>query len=244
MPSQKQNTFILKRKWEPNLHKKGHNHRILRNRQFIYDLVEDTNVKRKPDMEVVLTAFVDGLGDRGAIVNVRPNFAYNKLLLAGLAVYKTPENIAKYKPNEENVSGKLHSSPFAQRTINVFQKRVVCIVMNKFQPWVVQPWHIRASMRKSGLYVADESCIELPKEPITGPDVSKNNKEFIVTVTINNLEKAKVRCRIFHWSNDPKTRMPYVVSHWTKPAELLFPDDETQWLPPDDDSKQTPPINA
>lgn len=196
-------------------------------------------------MEVILTAFVDSIGNKGDIVSVRPNFAYNKLLLPGLAVYKTPENIAKYKSDEMNKTEKLHSSPFAQRTVNVLESRVVAVVMNKFQPWVVQPWHIVASLRKCGVYVMDESCIEMPKEPITGPDLVKNNKEFIVTVTINNLEKAKVRCRIFHWSNDPKTREPYVFEHWKQPAELLFPNDETQWLPPmKDEAAITPPSNA
>lgn len=214
--------------------------RRLRNRQFIYDLVEDTSVKRKPDMEVVLTAFVDGLGDKGAVVSVRPNIAYNKLLLPGLAVYNTPENVAKYKPKDDAKEEKLHSSPFAQRNVSVFEKRMIAIVMNKFKPWVVEPWHIRVSMRKAGLYVRDESTIELPKEPITGPDLNKHNKEFYVTVTINNLEKARVRCRIFHWSNDPKTREPHVVDHWKKPAELLFPNDETQWVRRDDDEAPQP----
>lgn len=195
-------------------------------------------------MEVILTAFVDGLGDKGAIVSVRPNFAYNKLLLPGLAVYKTPENIAKYKSSETAKTEKSHSSPFAQRTVGVFQRRLVTVVMNREQPWVVQPWHIRTSMRKAGLYVLDESCIELPKEPITGPDLSKDRKEFIVTVTINNLEKAKVRCRLFHWSNDPKTRGPREVDYWKNPTELIFPNDETQWFSVNTEGEQTPPINA
>lgn len=190
-------------------------------------------------MEVILTAFVDGLGNKGDIVSVRPNMAYNKLLLPGLAVYKTPENMAKYKSHETNETEEKHSSPFAQRTVNVFQDRVICVVMNKFKPWVVQPWHIRASMRKAGLHVLDDNAIELPKEPINGPDLSKNNKEFVATVTINNLEKAKVRCRIFHWSNDPKTREPYVLAHWKFPAEPLFPNDETQVLPWREDVKKS-----
>lgn len=234
----------MKRKWEPYLHKKGAVHRKLKSRQFIYELVEDTNAKRKPDMEVILTAFVDGLGQKGSIVSVRPNYAYNKLLLTGLAVYKTPENIAKYQNDDTSNTEELHSSPFAQRTVNVFEKRIVAVVMNQTNPWVIQPWHIRASMRKAGLYVLDESCIELPKEPITGPDLNKQNKEFICTVTINNLEKAKVRCRIYHWVNDPKLRPPYVVEHWKQPAELLFPNDETQWLPVHDGSDKTPSANA
>lgn len=221
-----QNTFILKRRWEPRLHKKNHPPpRHMRNRQFIYDLVEDTNAKKQAEVKVLLTAFVDGIGDRGEIVSVRPNFAYNNLLLPGLAVYTTPENIAKYKVDDVSKTKKLHSSSFAQRTVNVMERRVVAVTMHKFNPWVVKPWHIRASLRKAGINVLDESAIELPKEPITGPDPNKQNKEFVVTVTVNNLETAKVRCRIHHWSNDPNTREPYIVDHWKVSAEPLFSDE-------------------
>lgn len=204
------------------LHKKGEKPRKLRHRAFIYELVEDTTVKRKPDMEVLLTAYVEGVGDKGDIVSVRPNFAYNKLLLPGLAVYNTPENFAKYKPAEGAKTEKLHSSPFAQRAVNCMENRIIQVTMNKFNSWKVEPWHIRASMRKAGINVLDENAIELPKEPITGPDPMKQGKEFTVTVTVNNLEKATVRCRIHHWSNDPNTREPYIFEHWKQQAEPLI----------------------
>lgn len=55
-----QNTFILKRKWPPPLHKKGGKPSKLRGRHFVYDLVEDTNVAKKPDIKVILNQFIDG----------------------------------------------------------------------------------------------------------------------------------------------------------------------------------------
>lgn len=203
----------------------------LRSKYYIYDFVEDTNVKPKPPLEVLLTAFVDGIGNAGEIVKVRPNYAYNRLLLPGLAVYNTPENRAKYKATTQNKQEDYHSSQFAQRAVDVMEKRTIAIVMNKFNPWVIEPWHVRVSLRKAGINVLDESAIELPKEPITGPDLAKQNKEFIVTVTVNNYEKAKVRCRIHHWSNDPKQVEPYVFEHWKQPAEPLFPDNPDQVIP-------------
>lgn len=215
---------------------------MLRSKQFVYELVEDTNTKKKPELEVVLTAFVSGLGNRGSIVSVTQNFAYNKLLLPGLAVYKTPENIAKYEPSEETKAKQFRSSPYVERTISDFQKQGVVVVMNKSKPWVIQPWHIRVSMRQAGLYVLDDSSIELPKEPITGPDSAKDQKDFYVTVTINNLEKAKVRCRIFHWSNDPRARTVIQPDFWQSPPELLFPDDETQSAPKVDDIDENAPV--
>lgn len=78
-------------------------------------MVEDTNIARKPDIEVVLTTFVEGIGQKGEIVKVRPTLAYTKLLLPGLAAYVTPENVEKYKAKAGEVSEQKHSSQFAQR---------------------------------------------------------------------------------------------------------------------------------
>lgn len=110
----------------------------------------------------------------------------------------------------------------------MLQNRVFAIVMNKDHPWVVEPWHIRASLRKCGYMIKSDDSIELPKEKITGPDLTKQNKEFNVIVTINGLEKAKVRCRIHHWSTDPSERLPYVFEHWNHPAEPLFATEQQQ----------------
>ena len=88
----------------------------MRGRHFVYDLVEDTTCLKKPNMELVLTAFVAGVGKKGDIVSVKPYVAYNKLLLPGLAAYKTDENVEKYaKSQVEDDDEEKHSSPFAQR---------------------------------------------------------------------------------------------------------------------------------
>lgn len=78
-------------------------------------MIEDTNTKRKPDLEVILLEFVEGIGQKGAVVKVRPNYAYQNLLLPGLAKYATPENIEKYKVKEEEIAKATHSSQFSQR---------------------------------------------------------------------------------------------------------------------------------
>lgn len=216
-----QNTFILKRRWSPGLHKANQKPHKLRGRHYVYDLIEDTTVKKRPNLEVVLTAFVEGIGDKGDIVSLKQNIAYNKLLLPGLAVYKTPENQARYTKTADEKDSIAHSSPFAQRTVNVLENRILAVVMNKDNSWVVEPWHIRASLRKIGVNAVEEA-IELPEEPITGPDLLKQNKEFDVYVTVNRLERAKVRCRIHHWSSEPSERLPHVHEHWKDPAEPLF----------------------
>lgn len=220
-PAARQNTFVLKRRWAPGLAKANQKPHKLRAKHYVYDLIEDTTVQKRPNMEVVLTAFVDGFGDKGDVVSVKQHLAYNKLLLPGLAVYKTDANLLRYTKTGNETEEIAHSSPFAQRTVNVLESRVLAITMNKDNPWVLQPWHVRASLRKIGVNAVDEA-IELPDTPITGPDLLKQNKEFVVVVRVNGLEKANVRCRIHHWSSDASERLPHVHEHWKEVAEPLF----------------------
>lgn len=201
----------------------------MRAKDFIYDKVELTELRPHTEScEVVLTTFVDGLGDRGDVVAVRPYTAYNKLLLPGLAVYKTPENVAKYARKETGVVEKVHSSRHAQRCVNVLESRTLQICMNLHNPWVLEPWHVRVAFRKAGINVLDDSCIQLPDQPITGPNLDIQDGEFFVTVTVNNCEKARVRCRLHHWSNDPEARLPYVFEHWKLPGKPIFESDAAE----------------
>nr|CAD7407565.1 unnamed protein product [Timema cristinae] len=179
---QSRTTFILRRKTTPSLHKKGKPQQKLRARHFIYELVEDTNTRKHNKMEIILTDYVSGLGARGDKVSVKPNFAYNNLLLPGLAVYSTPENSEKYcTPQEESIKPKF-SSPYASRTVGFLSKMTLAIVMNKEIPWKLEPWHIRMSFRKAGVDVA-EHAIELPEKPIKGPNLDLECKIFFVTIT-------------------------------------------------------------
>ena len=41
-----------------------------------------------------------GLAPAGALIKVAPGFARNYLIPKGIAVYATPENVAKYKLDE------------------------------------------------------------------------------------------------------------------------------------------------
>lgn len=189
-------------------------------------MIEDSNIVPKPDINVILTNYVDGLGHKGDLVSVRPHKAYKSLILPGLAVYDNPENRIKY--NTDTKLQETRRSPFVQRTINVFQMRLVNVTLNKTNSWTLEPWHVRVSMRKAGMYVNADAQIRLPKEPICGPDPAKQGKEFFVFVMVNGEAEAKVRCRIHHYSSDAKQRVPYIFEHWKQPAELLFPNDPEQ----------------
>lgn len=220
---QTRNTFVLKRRWQVPLHKKGGRPTKLRGRHFVYDLVQDTNIVKKPDLQVILKEFVPGVGNVGDIVTKRPMQAYKELLLPGLAVYATPENLLKYKVDEEKPKiDDLFSSPYVQRTMRLLQKHVLAITMSKTEPWTLEPWHVKASFRKSGFHVP-ESAIEMPPVKISGPDLTLQEKEFYVTVTINNKERVNVRCRIHHWAVG-LDRIPWELAHWKKPKEALVPE--------------------
>lgn len=66
-------------------------------------------------MDVILTNYVEGIGKAGDKVSLKPNVAYNTLLLPGLAVYATSENLEKYKSLTESIQDVKHSSSTAQR---------------------------------------------------------------------------------------------------------------------------------
>ncbi|CAD0203914.1 unnamed protein product [Chrysodeixis includens] len=220
---QTRNTFVLKRKHPLPLHKKGGKPTKMRGRHFVYDLVEDTDIVKKPDIKVILNQFVNGVGVKGDVLSLRPTIAYRDYLMPGLAVYASPENLEKYKYVENEPQAEdIYSSPYVRRTLGRLSKLVLQITMNKLQPWTLEPWHISASFRKSG-FIVPEHAIEMPPVQIKGPDLSLQDKEFLITVTINNREKAKVRCRIHHWATG-LDRLPWEEFHWKKPKEALIPE--------------------
>ncbi|PSN36982.1 hypothetical protein C0J52_15825 [Blattella germanica] len=216
-------TFILKRRWPPGLHKKWQTYRSkpLKSRNFVYDLVEDTNCRKRDDLEVILTEYVSDIGNPGDIVKMKQKFVYNNLLLPGFAVYASEENIKKYSHLSENVEKRKFSSPYVQGTINNLLKTSVIILMNKDVPWTIQPWHIRASFRKAGIHVPEDS-IRLPEEPISGPNMDFEGKYFEVTITINNVETVSVKCQIHHWTGNISDRLPPLENN-ELPMIPLFP---------------------
>ncbi|KAI8425024.1 hypothetical protein MSG28_006907 [Choristoneura fumiferana] len=218
-----QTTFVLKRRWPPPLHKKGGKTTKLRGRHFVYDLVEDKNVVRQPDMKVILNQYVEGVGNAGDVLTMRPNQVYRDYLMPGLAVYATPENMEKYQVEENKPKSEdTFSSPYVQRTMNCLSRLVLQITMSKKEPWTLEPWHVKTSFRKAG-FVVPEHAIKMPPGKVSGPDLSLQDKEFFVTVTINKTETVNVRCRIHHWATGLE-RLPWVEHHWKKVTEPLFPE--------------------
>ena len=56
--------------------------------------------------------------------------------------------------------------------------------MNKENPWTIEPCHIRGAFRRACIRVPDDA-ITMPPEPISGPDLELEGKEFYVVVTVS-----------------------------------------------------------
>jgi len=223
--STSRSTFILKRKYPMRLNKEGKDHFKFKGINYVYELVEDTEIKPDKEVKVILKKFVEGVGQRGEVVSVKRNKAYNELLLTGLAEYATPEAIERANTTASEVNQEEEpSSPFAGHTARYLRNLVLSVVMSKDNEWTIQPWHIRVAFRKAGVWVPEE-CIEIPKKPIKGPDLNLEMKDFIVKVTINRKEEALVRCRLHHWSTSISNKLPFVEYPWTLKGEPIFPED-------------------
>ncbi|XP_015433367.1 PREDICTED: 39S ribosomal protein L9, mitochondrial [Dufourea novaeangliae] len=223
LEQQSRNTFILKRRYPVPLYKKNQRPHKLTHKYFIYDLVENTVTKRPLNIDMILVENVKDIGRKGEKISVQSEKAYNNFLLPKLAVYATPENMEKYyiKPEDFNVDKDTQSSQFVNRTISVLSQIYVKIMISKDVPWTLEKWHVRVCFRRIGIIVP-EDAITMPNKSISGPNLDLENKEFYVTLKINNHEEVKVRCRIYHWNNDISQETKY----WGTPSVAIFPEDQ------------------
>lgn len=86
----------------------------MRTRHYIYEVVKDTNLDPPVNLDLILTKYVADLGYPGDCVSVKANEAYEKLLLPGLAVYASPDNLSRYQQlGYGNAARVEHSSTIA-----------------------------------------------------------------------------------------------------------------------------------
>jgi large subunit ribosomal protein L9 len=218
-----QNTYVLKRKYEAPLYKKNHKPHYLKKKHFIYEVVEHVALKKRKPLDLILTKFVTGVGNIGTRVTMPPNRAYNKFLLPGLAVYATPENIEKYRKLATEVDDAPFSSVTVEQTMQYLSCMRILMIMSKDVPWTLEKWHVRTNFRKAGIIVPTDA-ITMPEKSISGPNLDIDGKEFYVTLTLNNCEKIKMRCCIYHWGADSITQT--VPEFWKLPLEPIFPEDK------------------
>uniref|UniRef100_A0A023FRZ8 Large ribosomal subunit protein bL9m n=1 Tax=Amblyomma cajennense TaxID=34607 RepID=A0A023FRZ8_AMBCJ len=222
-------TKILRRVREPFPSKLWYKTpRPLKKENFIYDYVEVTEFKKKPNIDVILTQFVEGLGNKWDIVSVQQFYGLTELIVPGLAMYATPENL---KLREEMRVGKedrgpVYSSRFSPVTLRMLKTTIVRLPMNREEGWTVEPWHLRIALRQAGITVPEES-IEVPETPITGPDYAgKENKVFLATIYVNKVDKGVVPFRIQHVGKAVRVDESSEVPFEKLPVEALFPEQE------------------
>lgn len=209
----------------PLLHKKNCRPQRLRSKHFIYDFVEDTNVRKREPIQLILTKYVAALGNIGTQVSMPPNKAYKKFLLPRLADYATPENIEKYTKlalNEEYIAP--FSSISVEKTMKYLSRKRLIVLMSRDISWTLEKWHIRTNFRKLGI-VLPEDAITMPEKTISGPNLELEGKEFYVTVTINQREQVKVTCCLNHW-NPSKIAEIHTEELLELPSEPIFPEDK------------------
>ncbi|KAL3287854.1 hypothetical protein HHI36_002312 [Cryptolaemus montrouzieri] len=216
-------TFILKRKFAPFIHKKNMKPKPLKPKHYVYELIKDTTCDKQELLKLILTSNIEGLGNKGDLVEVKSNYGYNNLILLQKAVYATEENIKKFANLEEDIEKP--SSPYVPLSMQTLSRITLSVIMNRESPWTLQPWHIRVAFRKCG-WVVPERAISLPEYPIKGPDMNLQNKEFFVTVEFSPKERQQVRCLIHHWSTELSDRLPYVKEFWKLPTESIYVETE------------------
>lgn len=195
----------------------------MKNRYFIYDVVENTALKPSTPLDIILTQYVEGVGEKGDKLSMKPNKAYHHFLLPGLAVYATPDNIDKYLTKTK--VEKTYSSLHAPLTMKILQQYCCTVNMSVENPWVLEKWHIKINMLVGGFHATEDS-ITLPEKEISGPNLDNEGKEFYVTVTINKTEQVKVRCRLHHVSCDIGKQLEEVPEFWKIPGPAIFAEDQ------------------
>ena len=62
--------------------------------------------------------------------------------------------------------------------------QILWLNMNLDEPWELQPWHARIGLRNMGIVCPDEA-IQLPSQPIRGPNLDIQHKVFAIKVTVS-----------------------------------------------------------
>lgn len=69
------------------------------------------------------------------------------------------------------------------QTAKLLSEMIINVTMNKTNPWVMEPWHVKVAFRKVGAMVPEEA-ITMPPHPIAGPDMALQGKAFVVKIKV------------------------------------------------------------
>jgi len=183
----------------------------------VYDTVRATHEEPRPDINVILTKYVEGYGDLGDSIMVPSGDARNYLIPAQLAVYDTPENRQRMLAVRTDLKllDRVQRTPFAALTARELEDRLTLpIVMNPSVPWKVEKFHVMVALRKVGVVVESEDCLQIPDYDIVEPC------DIRVQITVNDTDVATINAKVVNWFVDLDgiiTHEPFEI--WRKPKE-------------------------
>jgi large subunit ribosomal protein L9 len=82
-------------------------------------------------MEVILTENVDGLGNIGEMVNVKPGYARNFLLPRHFAVEANPRNVKEFEHQKRQAKRKLEMRTKEAEVIKAKIEAIACVVSHR-----------------------------------------------------------------------------------------------------------------
>lgn len=197
-------TYILKRRHEPPLAKKG-SVPSLKTKHFVYDLVENTDLKKKKSIKCILLKKVPGIGDVGDIVFIKSILFRRHLFPAGEAVYCNDDHIMEFKHLLRSPELTANSPPTTTRFVQKMLKELSGfhprICMNGDIPWTLDKSHVRIACRFWGVTVNEDS-ITLPEEPISKP------QKFTFKVTVRNDRCVDINATVYEVFSNKQLNHP------------------------------------
>lgn len=205
LTSQTRSAIIVRRKYKQPVMpahwtQEQINERMSRNEHATKYYVDEFQ-QPEEEVKLILTETTHGFGDRGQVTTLPGWFARKNLLLAGLAVYATDDNVKAFGDDLIPEEELRKSTPSAQAAAWQLGALTVAVRLHRTSPWTMQPWHVSAALRHQE-WVVPPAAIQIPGEPIHGPEPHMHQKEFYVIVTLNGTETTRVRCNLYLFSDD------------------------------------------
>jgi len=157
-------------------------------------------------LQVILTDYVEGYGNRGDVVEVPVNFGRFELILAGKALYATPFNLKLMEEDRKKAADYVKLTKYVMKTARALKSKTIVVPMNLDNEWTLEKWNLRVALRKSGFDVP-EAAIRLPEPPISGPDPDIEAKLFRFYVTLNRQVIVPCVLRLHHEATTETKRL-------------------------------------
>ncbi|XP_053210686.1 39S ribosomal protein L9, mitochondrial-like [Panonychus citri] len=190
----------------------------------VFEEIHNTDDDPVPPMKVLLLENVANLGVAGEVLEVPGEMARYNLIPSQQATYATDLNLKLYADLIQKCldNPDAPSSRLSIVTTKKLATQFILVTMSSDAPWKIEPWHIRVACRQIGLVVPDYA-IKLPDEPITGPNIENELKDFAIQITVNKnpRETVNVRCVLHHVKENLKSQW-----HRREPRVAILPEQQ------------------